>query len=104
MGIKALTDLSNESDNRVGQGASALADAHFTTSQQRVLALLFGQPDREIFVIETIWRILARDSVHESARRVSGSLEAGLYRDSPELATDCCAGDHTAGVIRLHFR
>ena len=29
---------------------------------------------------------LARDSVHESARRVSESVEASLYRDCPELA------------------
>ena len=29
---------------------------------------------------------LARDSVHGSARRVSGSVEACLYRDCPELA------------------
>ena len=33
---------------------SALADALFTSSQQRVLALLFGQPDREFFVTEII--------------------------------------------------
>ncbi|MCY4404802.1 MAG: tyrosine-type recombinase/integrase [Rhodospirillaceae bacterium] len=30
---------------------------------------------------------LARDSVHESARRVSESVEASLYRDCPGLAT-----------------
>ena len=30
---------------------------------------------------------LARDSVHESARRVSESVEAALYRDCPERAT-----------------
>ena len=29
---------------------------------------------------------LARDSVHESARRVSESIEAAMYRDCPELA------------------
>ena len=29
---------------------------------------------------------LARDSVHESARRVSESVEAAMYRDCPELA------------------
>ena len=37
-----------------GPGGSALADALFTSSQQRVLALLFGQPDREFFVTEII--------------------------------------------------
>ena len=33
---------------------SALADALFTSTQQRVLALLFGQPQREFFVTEII--------------------------------------------------
>ncbi len=33
---------------------SALADALFTSSQQKVLALLFGQPDREFYVTEII--------------------------------------------------
>ena len=35
-------------------GGSALADALFTSTQQRVLALLFGQPDRSFFVTELI--------------------------------------------------
>ena len=42
------------SRRRGGPGGSALADALFTSSQQRVLALLFGQPDREFFVTEII--------------------------------------------------
>ena len=33
---------------------SALADALFTSSQQEVFALLFGQPDREFYVTEII--------------------------------------------------
>lgn len=33
---------------------SSLADALFTTTQQRVLALLFGQPDRSYFATELI--------------------------------------------------
>ena len=33
---------------------SALADALFTSTQQRVLALLFGQPNRSFFVTELI--------------------------------------------------
>ena len=36
-----------------GRG-SALADALFTSSQQKVFALLFGQPDREFYVTEII--------------------------------------------------
>ena len=37
-----------------GRQKSALADALFTATQQRVLSLLFGQPDREFFVTEII--------------------------------------------------
>ena len=33
---------------------------------------------------------LARDSVHESARRVSESVEAAMYRDCPELGKTVC--------------
>ncbi|MCP5151987.1 MAG: MarR family transcriptional regulator [Chromatiales bacterium] len=35
---------------------TSLADALFTTTQQRVLALLFGQPDRSFFASELIER------------------------------------------------
>jgi predicted nucleotidyltransferase len=35
-------------------GANSLADALFTTTQQRVLALLFGQPARSFFATELI--------------------------------------------------
>ena len=33
---------------------SSLADALFSTTQQRVLALLFGQPDRSFYATELI--------------------------------------------------
>ncbi len=46
--------VASGSGRRGESRASALADALFTTSQQRVLALLFGQPDREFFVTEII--------------------------------------------------
>ena len=35
-------------------GSNSLADALFTTTQQRVLALLFGQPARSFFATELI--------------------------------------------------
>jgi DNA-binding transcriptional ArsR family regulator len=41
----------------MGEGAdvpTSLADALFTTTQQRVLALLFGQPSRSFFASELI--------------------------------------------------
>ena len=55
-------------------GVSALADALFTSTQQRVLALLFGQPDREFFVTEII--ALAgsgRGAVQRELARLAGS-------------------------------
>ena len=51
MGTFASTSLKSTS---VRSSASALADALFTSSQQKVLALLFGQPEREFFVTEII--------------------------------------------------
>jgi predicted nucleotidyltransferase len=57
-----------------GPGVSGLADALFTSTQQRVLALLFGQPDREFFVTEII--VLAgsgRGAVQRELARLAGS-------------------------------
>lgn len=54
MGTSFPTSPAVASHRRGGSGDSALADALFTSSQQRVLALLFGQPDREFFVTEII--------------------------------------------------
>ena len=50
----------------VEPGASALADALFTSTQQRVLGLLFGQPDRGFFVTEII---ALADSGHGAVQR-----------------------------------
>ena len=44
---------SSSNDGRVKR-RSALADALFTSTQQRVLALLFGQPNRTFFVTELV--------------------------------------------------
>ncbi len=38
----------------LGAGEQSLADALFTATQQRLLGLLFGQPDRSFFVTELI--------------------------------------------------
>ena len=60
---------------------SALADALFTATQQRVLALLFGQPDREFFVTEII--ALAgsgRGAVQRELARLAGSGLAVVSR------------------------
>lgn len=47
-------------------GVSALADALFTSTQQRVLGLLFGQPGRSFFVTEII---ALANSGHGAAQR-----------------------------------
>lgn len=54
MGIKKSTPTVNSSYRSGGVCTSALADALLSSSQQRVLSLLFGQPDREFFVSELI--------------------------------------------------
>jgi len=52
------------------QGATGLADALFTTTQQRVLGLLFGQPERSFFATELI----------ALAERGSGAVQRELIR------------------------
>ena len=54
MGTSLSTSPAVASRRRGDPGDSTLADALFTLSQQRVLALLFGQPDRQFFVTEII--------------------------------------------------
>ena len=64
-----------------GPDVSGLADALFTSTQQRVLALLFGQPDREFFVTEII--ALAgsgRGAVQRELARLAGSGLAVVSR------------------------
>ena len=62
-------------------GTSFLADALFTSTQQRVLGLLFGQPDRGFFVTEII--ALAgsgRGAVQRELARLAGSGLAVVLR------------------------
>lgn len=51
-----MIDLQEQSMQRHGllHHGSGLADALFTSTQQRVLALLFGQPHRSFFVTELV--------------------------------------------------
>ena len=61
--------------------SSALADALFTTTQQRVLALLFGQPDRSFFVNEIIALVgLGRGTVQRELSRLAESGLATVFR------------------------
>ncbi len=84
---------------------STLADALFTSTQQRVLALLFGQPDREFYVTEII--ALAgsgRGAVQRELARLAGSGLASVsrvgnrkhYRANPESPLF----DEICGIVR----
>ncbi|MCY4593507.1 MAG: nucleotidyltransferase domain-containing protein [Bryobacterales bacterium] len=81
MGMVA-SEIGETVPGRTGSpGVSALADALFTSTQQRVLALLFGQPDREFFVTEII--ALAgsgRGAVQRELARLAGSGLAVVTR------------------------
>ncbi|MDE0008778.1 MAG: nucleotidyltransferase domain-containing protein [Gammaproteobacteria bacterium] len=86
-------------------GVSALADALFTLSQQRVLALLFGQPDRGFFVTEIIALAgCGRGAVQRELARLAGSglaivSRAGnrkYYRANP----DSPLFDEIRGIVR----
>jgi len=56
--------------------ATSLADALFSATQQRVLALLFGQPERSFFTTEIIGLVGAGSGVVQ--REVRRLVESGL--------------------------
>ena len=88
MGIDVLTPVAVAPRRRSGPGASALADALFTATQQRVLALLFGQPDREFFVTEII--------------ELAGSGRGAVQRELARLAASGLAVVSRAGNRKLY--
>ncbi len=105
MGTKDLTNISDEPDNRNVWTSSAFADALFTASQQKVLALLFGQSNREFFVTEIIELAgCGRGAVQRELVRLaeSGLVSASkvgnrkYYRANPEspLFEEIC------GIVR----
>ena len=58
------------------RSAGGLADALFTSTQQRLFTLLFGQPDRSFFLAELIG--LARSGRGAVQRELARLAEAGL--------------------------
>ena len=58
-----------------GQAAPvSIADALFTTTQQRVLALIFGQPDRSFYTSELIeWTASGSGAVQRELKRLASS-------------------------------
>lgn len=65
-----------KSDAAVPPEGTSLADALFTATQQRVLALLFGQPERSFFATELIG--LARAGSGAVQRELKRLVESGL--------------------------
>jgi predicted nucleotidyltransferase len=90
---------------------SGLADALFSTTQQRVLAYLFGQPERSFFATELIrlagggsgavQRELARlaDSGLVSVTRVGTQKHYQANPGSPIYAELCGIAQKTVGVV-----
>lgn len=64
------------SNHRTAGSRSSLAGALFTSTQQRVLALLFGQPDRSFFVTQIM--ALANSGRGAVQRELSRLSESGL--------------------------
>ncbi|MGB5578019.1 MAG: hypothetical protein WBM88_11495 [Woeseiaceae bacterium] len=54
----------------IAPSSSSLADALFTSTQQKVLGLLFGQPDRSFFVTQ----------IMELAKSGRGAVQRELQR------------------------
>ena len=105
MGMDSSATTTLTSRGKGGPGVSALADALFTSSQQRVLALLFGQPDRAFFVTEIIALAgCGRGAVQRELARLAGSglaitSRAGnrkYYRANP----DSPLFDEIRGIVR----
>lgn len=74
-----MPNMSMKSNNRVSEAAAlyantSLSDALFTTTQQRVLGCLFGQPDRSFTVSELIQTTGAGSgAVQREIARLAGS-------------------------------
>ena len=73
MGIKAA---SRKKKNAPARPRATMAGALFTTTQQRVLGLLFGQPERSFFATELI--TLARAGSGAVQRELQRLAESGL--------------------------
>ncbi len=89
---------------------SALADALFGATQQRVLALLFGQPDRSFFATEimtlvgkgrgAVQRELGRLAISElvSVTKIGNQKHYQANADSPIFAELCSIIKKTIGL------
>ena len=84
MGTSAVTGKSRSARRKRPAQAHApasLADALFTTTQQRVLSLLFGEPGRSFYTSELIDRIGAGSGAVQ--RELKRLAESGLVTVKP---------------------
>lgn len=93
------------------QASAGLADALFSTTQQRVLALLFGQPDRSFYASEiiklagsgsgSVQRELARlaRSGLVSVTRIGRQKHYQANPDSPVYDELCAIVQKTVGLV-----
>lgn len=86
-------------------GARSLADALFTTGQQRVLGLLFGQPQRSFTVSEIIVATGAGSGATQ--REIAKLVESGLATMHPignqkhyQANPDSPVYDELVGIVR----
>ena len=90
--------------------AKSLADALFSTTQQRVLGLLFGQPDRSFYATELIGLIKAGSGAVQrelarleqsglvTVRRLGNQKHYQANPDSPLFAELCAIARKTVGL------
>lgn len=76
MGIKQVNESLKPYTVKPVPARTGIADALFSTTQQRVLALLFGQPQRSFFTNELIGLVGAGSGVVQ--REVRRLVESGL--------------------------
>ncbi len=104
----AIVQRSPKAGQRPGE--QSLADALFTTTQQRLLGLLFGQPERTYFVTELIELAdVGRGAVQRELARLAGSELVVIERhgnqkhyranpDSPIYKELCSIVSKTVGI------
>ena len=108
MGTDAITQSTPEAGS--GPSEQSLADALFTATQQRLLGLLFGQPERSFFVTELIELAdVGRGAVQRELARLARSELVVIERhgnqkhyranpDSPIYKELCSIVGKTVGI------
>ena len=108
MGNFTTTHLSRKTRSKASGSDAAstgLADALFTTTQQRLLALLFGQPGRSFFASELIQ--LTGSGSGAVQRELKRFASSGLVSITPvgrqkhyQANPDCPVFEEMSGIVR----